>query len=59
MNWDATVDKQNQQTGIGVIARDHEGNVLLQTFHLKSASSRTVEVLTAQMATEFSRDMGL
>lgn len=48
MNWDATVDKQNQQTDIGFVARDHEGNVLLQSFHVRSTSSRTVEALTAQ-----------
>jgi hypothetical protein len=28
LNWDAAIDKNNQRMGIGIIARDHNGNIV-------------------------------
>lgn len=61
VNWDAVVDKQNQRTWICVIARDHEGNVLIircfsKPFILDPLATETLVALTA---TKFSRDLRL
>lgn len=60
LNWDATTDAQGKRMGGGIVARDHEGKVLIaQTFTQNLITDpATAEAIVAWRAVELGIQMG-
>jgi hypothetical protein len=60
LNWDAIVDKEGQKMGVGIIARDHHGTILvvLVTSRLFITDPTTAKVLVAWKMAELCVKLG-
>ena len=61
LNWDVASDFKNKLMGIGVVVRDHHGEIIAALKRRESWSPELVhaESVGALVVAEFSRDLGL
>jgi ribonuclease HI len=61
LNWDVALDFKNKLMGIGVVVRDHHGEIMAALRRRETCSPEPVQAESAGalVAAEFSRDLGL
>lgn len=61
VNWDAAISNDQNATGVGVILRDHTGDVLASfcTYKPIAMEPTTAEAMADWYATEISKKMGV
>jgi hypothetical protein len=61
LNWDVALDFQNKLMGIGVVVRDHQGEIMAALRRRVTCSPAPIQAESAGAlaAAEFSRDLGL